>query len=27
LMEDVDMDRELLNDLARRYNLSIPDER
>lgn len=27
LMEDVEMDRELLNDLVRRYNLSIPDER
>ena len=27
LMEDVEMDRELLNDLVRRYNLSLPDER
>lgn len=27
LMEDVDMDRELLNDLVRRYNLSLPNGR
>jgi hypothetical protein len=26
LMEDVEMDRELLNDLMRRYNLSLPDK-
>jgi hypothetical protein len=26
LMEDCDMDRELLNDLGRRYHLSLPDQ-